>query len=114
CVRRIEQLNTSPMEKQENKQKATVNSQKTYSEASVNQAEATSPVQPSEDEPSDPLRFLLKHRALDGKKVTFESRDGTITGVVRGLVAPFLKVETSTGFTVKVRPSEIKKAESVN
>lgn len=60
------------------------------------------------DEPTDPLRFLLKYKAWEGKKVSFPSKDGQVNGTVRGMVVPYLKVETDTGFVIDVKPKELK------
>lgn len=60
-----------------------------------------------DDEPTDPLRFLMKHKALDGKRVSFQSKDGLVQGTVRGLVTPFIKVETDSGFVIDVKPKEL-------
>ncbi len=59
------------------------------------------------DEPTDPLKFLLKWRHLEGKKVRFQTRNGEVTGTVRGMVTPYLKVETDTGHLANVSPREI-------
>lgn len=58
-------------------------------------------------ESNDPIRFLMRHRHLDQKRVQFTTKDGIIQGVVRGMAAPFIVVETTTGFTVQVPPGEI-------
>ncbi len=55
-----------------------------------------------DSEPADPLRFLMKYRHLDGKKVTWMTKDGQVQGVVRGMVTPNIIVETESGFTVPV------------
>jgi hypothetical protein len=62
----------------------------------------------SEEEPGDPIRFLMKYKHLDNKKVEFETKDGLVTGTVRGLVTPFIKVQTDTGYVVDVEPSKLK------
>lgn len=72
------------------------------------QKETVKVVDPSTEEPTDPLKFLLKWRHLEGKKVAFETRNGEVTGTVRGMVTPNLKVELDTGYTASVRPTDIK------
>lgn len=63
--------------------------------------------QPMGDEPVDPLRFLIQHRHLDGKKVKFTTKDGEVTGIVRGLVVPNVKIVTDNGYEVAVPPKEL-------
>jgi hypothetical protein len=60
------------------------------------------PPDSTEEEPTDPLRFLLKYKHLDGKTVAWTTKDGQVQGKVRGLLAPNIIVETDTGHTVKV------------
>lgn len=67
------------------------------------------PVLPTvEDEPADPLRFLLKYKHLDGKTVTWVSKDGPVQGKVRGLLSPNVIVETDSGFTLPVQAKLLK------
>lgn len=75
--------------------------------AAVKEAQAPEvPQKPKE--PSDPLRFLLKWKHLDNKRVSFETRDGIIFGKVVGLVVPFLRVETEiNGAVIDVDPLKI-------
>jgi hypothetical protein len=61
-------------------------------------------------EPRDPLSFMRKYQHLYGKKVSWATPDGTVTGTVRGIVVPYLKVDTDTGFTVTVEPKQIQVA----
>lgn len=56
---------------------------------------------------ADPVKFLMKHRHLDGKTVKFMSNGSEITGRVRGLVVPNITIETDLGYVVQVKPSEI-------
>lgn len=65
------------------------------------------PEPPVEAEPRDPLKFLLKYKYLDGKTVSFRTKDGKITGKVRGLVVPNIRVETDSGYDVDVPPKEL-------
>jgi hypothetical protein len=64
------------------------------------------PVDP--DEPTDILKFAMKYRHLDGKHVTVVSPDGEVGATVVGMVMPFLKVFTDTGYTVDISPKDIK------
>jgi hypothetical protein len=57
-----------------------------------------------DQEPKDPLRFLMKYKHLDGKTVTWMSKDGQVTGKVRGILTPNIIVETESGFTLPVEP----------
>lgn len=68
----------------------------------------TPPINPEDDEPTDPLRFLLKHKGMEKKRVEFTTKDGTIQGTVRGLVTPNIIVETDSGYTIQVKPKELK------
>jgi hypothetical protein len=68
----------------------------------------TPPIQMIDDEPADPLRFLMKYKHLDGKKVTWMSKDGQVTGTVRGLLTPNVIVESDNGFTLPVPARELK------
>ena len=72
-------------------------------------AQVQAPAAPTEEvEPTDPLKFLLKYRHMDGKRVTVTTRDGNVEGTVRGMVAPNIKVETDTGYIVGVPPRTVK------
>jgi hypothetical protein len=65
------------------------------------------PASTSGDEPTDPLKFLLKHKALDRKRVIYHSKDGDVQGTVCGLIAPFIKITTDTGFVLNVPPKDL-------
>jgi hypothetical protein len=69
---------------------------------------APQPQANAEEEPRDPLKFLLKYRHLEGKRVSFSSKDGPVQGTVRGMVTPHITVETDTGFVLTVPPKELK------
>ena len=60
------------------------------------------------DEPTDPLKFLLKYRHLDRKRIIYKSKDGEVPGIVCGLIAPLIKIMTDTGFMINVPPRDIK------
>lgn len=76
-------------------------------EAVANTAASVSP--PSEDEePRDPVRFLMKYRYLDGKRVKVETPNGEIEGRVKGLVTPFIRIETNLGYEINVPPKAVR------
>lgn len=100
CTHRAETMGNGGMEPQP---------QRVVAEAPTPAPAAPSPPpQDPNQEPIDPLKFLLKYRGLDGKRVSFSSKDGKVEGTVRGLVTPFIKVETDSGFVVDVPPRELK------
>lgn len=70
--------------------------------------EKTQVPQNNSDEPTDPLKFLLKYRHLEGKKVSFDTKNGEVTGTVKGMVTPHLRIETDTGHVASVRPTDIR------
>lgn len=59
-------------------------------------------------EPTDPIRFLLKYKFLDGKLVNVTTPNGDVKAKVVGLLTPYIRVETETGYTVNVEPKHIK------
>ena len=56
---------------------------------------------------NDPIRFALKYRQAQGKEVIVKSKDGTVPAKVVGVKAPHIIVETDTGHTVQVPPTDI-------
>ena len=63
---------------------------------------------PQAQPPMDPLKFLMANKHLEGKKISFKTKDGIITGTVRGISLPAsLKVETDTGYDISIPPSEV-------
>lgn len=60
-----------------------------------------------DEEPRDPLRFLMKYKNMEGKSVTFKTKDGVIKAKIRGCVAPNLVVETEMGVTLQIPPREL-------
>lgn len=63
---------------------------------------------PANDEPTDPLKFMMKYRHYESRRVTVETPNGPVGGVVRGLVTPYIIVQTDTGHDAKVFPKNIK------
>ncbi len=59
-------------------------------------------------DPTDPLLFLKKYRHLDNKRVSYASKDGEVKGTVKGMVAPFLRIQLDTGYVLNCEPSRIK------
>lgn len=104
CNRRIEDLGNGPKRPQAIDAVAVV---------PVTEEDRPAPPPPAKvqpnlaDEPVDPLKFLLKWRHLDSKRVKFKTKDGEVEGTVRGMVTPFLRIQTDTGYDVNVKPQEV-------
>ena len=57
---------------------------------------------------NDPLRFLVKHKHLQGKTVKVSSKNGEVVGKVVSLAAPtHVVVTTETGYTIQVTPDKL-------
>ena len=55
----------------------------------------------------DKIKFALQNRHLEGKTVIFQGQNGMIEGVVRGLDAPKVVVQTATGKNIDVPIDQI-------
>lgn len=62
---------------------------------------------PFSDVPEDPLRFALKYKHLEGKRVSIETNNGEVSGVIRGVNVPNIVVETDTNYTIQVPPKDL-------
>lgn len=106
CELRISQL-TNPKAAQVHAQTVAIVSGTTPTPTPA-PAPSTPLVTPENTEESlDPIRFLTKYRRLDGKKVSFQTKDGLILGTVRGVRPPNLVVETDSGYEITIAPKEI-------
>ena len=60
------------------------------------------------DIPTDPLRFAMKYRALEGKPAKIPTGGGEkVLAYIRGVSPPNVVVETESGHTVQVPPEDL-------
>ena len=107
CIRRINELSSNSVTNLT--QSHLVGQKRDIQEEKLLKFSEKEPIRESvESEPADPLRFLAKWKHLDGKTVSFETKDGEVSGTVRGLVTPDVIVVTSNGYNVKVAPTKLR------
>lgn len=80
--------------------------QRDQAQANKNAFLSDSPA-PAPKKKQDILSFALAHRHLDGKRVVVTTKDGSVGGVVRGMLMPNIIVVTDTGHTAHVLPEQI-------
>ena len=76
----------------------------------VNEPQSQSITKPAADpaEITDPLKFLMKYRGLEKKRIEYASKDGPVQGTVLGLAAPNIRISLDTGFVINVNPKDLK------
>lgn len=106
CTTEIEQLSQGDIESSKPTNKSIIAKKE---EITTDKPKIDSVIQDMQsEEPTDPLRFLMKYKSFDGKRVTYSSKDGIVEGKVVGLLTPFIKIQLDTGYVINAEPSKTK------